>query len=452
MRIVKLSQEEFPTLKDIRDYFEKYLPDTNPLGKIRMTSGRIAQNALELDEVLLFSYKGAICYIARSASGRLKNKDKYRYEYPYYFLVNLDTLHATEISLHYVEQLYHRMTTETKSLVQSQGWPMITNQSFADDLWRILTQASIAEWEALVSRVDESLLNRNLSQPKIRRDALKHLNVLFSVRFPEIKDDPSLLVEYGKTYVKEALAQLKPTGSLNGAEDSIINDLYKTLLSGIEVAQKSSHNDNESFQNLEQFSPEELRISCYDKASDIYNRIRSQTTQNEINMWISGKEPSVTSTKEANMHRISSMSNPKSSNALRIFLCHSSKDKEKVRQLYHRLKADGHSPWLDEEDLIAGQHWQREIPKVVRSSDVVIVCISGNAITQAGYIHKEISFALDVAEEQPDGTIFLIPLRFEDCEMPDRLSHLHWVNFFSDRGYDNLLRALDYRANSAKMH
>src|SRR5690349_20632046 len=31
---------------------------------------------------------------------------------------------------------------------------------------------------------------------------------------------------------------------------------------------------------------------------------------------------------------------------LKVFLCHSSGDKERLRELYHRLKADGFDPWL----------------------------------------------------------------------------------------------------------
>lgn len=35
--------------------------------------------------------------------------------------------------------------------------------------------------------------------------------------------------------------------------------------------------------------------------------------------------------------------------SLRIFLCHAHEDKEAVRHLYQRLKAEGFAPWLDEE-------------------------------------------------------------------------------------------------------
>jgi formylglycine-generating enzyme required for sulfatase activity len=133
---------------------------------------------------------------------------------------------------------------------------------------------------------------------------------------------------------------------------------------------------------------------------------------------------------------------------LRVFLCHASGDKPAVRDLYRRLCADGIEPWLDEEDLLSGQDWQREILRAVRAADVVIVCLSRASITKAGYVQKEIKFALDVADEQPEGAIFLIPLRLEACEVPERLSRWQWVNLFDDSGYERLMRSLRVRAET----
>jgi formylglycine-generating enzyme required for sulfatase activity len=129
---------------------------------------------------------------------------------------------------------------------------------------------------------------------------------------------------------------------------------------------------------------------------------------------------------------------------LRIFLCHSSGDKPAVRNLYQRLSSDGFKPWLDEEDLLPGQKWKVEIPKAVKTSDVVIVCLSHKAINKSGYVQKEIKFALDKAEEQPEGTISLIPLKLEECDVPERLQELHWVNLFEERGYERLMGSLSF--------
>src|SRR6185503_10880052 len=97
--------------------------------------------------------------------------------------------------------------------------------------------------------------------------------------------------------------------------------------------------------------------------------------------------------------------------------------------------------------LLPGQDWQHEIPKAVRGNDVVVVCLSQGAVTKSGYIQKEIRDALDVADEQPQGTIFLIPLKLEQCEIPDRLRRWQWVNLFEEYGYEKLMRALHVRAN-----
>ena len=97
-----------------------------------------------------------------------------------------------------------------------------------------------------------------------------------------------------------------------------------------------------------------------------------------------------------------------SNRKLRVFLCHASGDKPAVRKLYQRLVKDGVAPWLDEEDLAPGQDWEVEIRKAVQASDIVLVCLSLRSITKEGFVQKEIKFALDAADEKPQGTIFLI--------------------------------------------
>jgi hypothetical protein len=133
---------------------------------------------------------------------------------------------------------------------------------------------------------------------------------------------------------------------------------------------------------------------------------------------------------------------------LRVFLCHSSGDKPAVRDLYRRLKADGFAPWLDEEELLPGQDWQQEIPAAVRACDVVIICLSQKSVSKEGYLQREIRDALYVAEEKPEGTIFVIPVKLEEVEVPQRLSQWQWANLFQEGGYQRLVRALQVRAKA----
>jgi hypothetical protein len=130
------------------------------------------------------------------------------------------------------------------------------------------------------------------------------------------------------------------------------------------------------------------------------------------------------------------------SSVRRVFLCHTSEDKLAVRALYQRLQWDGFLPWLDEEDLLPGQQWQSEIARAVRSSAVVLVCLSPRAIAKTGFIQREIRHALDVADEQPEGEIFLIPIKLEECAVPERLRQWHWVSLAEPQGYERLIEVL----------
>lgn len=133
---------------------------------------------------------------------------------------------------------------------------------------------------------------------------------------------------------------------------------------------------------------------------------------------------------------------------LKVFLCHSSNDKLIVREIYQQLKRFGFKPWLDEEELIGGQDWDLEIKKAVKASDAIVVCLSKTSITKEGYVQREIKMALDMAEEKPRGTIFIIPLRLEECEVPSDLAKWQRIDLYKDDGYKKLIKALNTRAGS----
>ena len=144
----------------------------------------------------------------------------------------------------------------------------------------------------------------------------------------------------------------------------------------------------------------------------------------------------------------------RSSGRLRVFLCHASQDKPLVRELYRRLLGeDWIEPWLDEEKLLPGQDWDLEIEKAVEASDAVIVCVSSRSMTKEGYIQKELRKVLDIALEKPEETIFIIPLRLDDCELPRRLRTWHYVDYFPaerrEWAFRRLLESLKLRVGQA---
>jgi hypothetical protein len=131
---------------------------------------------------------------------------------------------------------------------------------------------------------------------------------------------------------------------------------------------------------------------------------------------------------------------------LKVFLCHAHADRETVRALYSRLIKDGVDAWLDKEKLLPGQDWELEIRQAVREADVVVVCLS-RQFNQEGFRQKEVRLALDSAMEKPDGEIFIIPARLEECDTLESLRKWHLVDLFEEDGYERLTRALQTRAD-----
>jgi hypothetical protein len=134
----------------------------------------------------------------------------------------------------------------------------------------------------------------------------------------------------------------------------------------------------------------------------------------------------------------------------RIFLAHATEDKDEVRELHSRLKAVGLDPWLDEIDLTPGQNWQIEIPKAIRKSEAFIACLSTRSVLKQGYVQKEFRLALNSYAEKPPGTAYLIPLRFDACDVPDlaipdlgvNLRHIQWLDYWKPNGFERLITAI----------
>ena len=132
---------------------------------------------------------------------------------------------------------------------------------------------------------------------------------------------------------------------------------------------------------------------------------------------------------------------------LRVFLCHASQDKPVVRALYQRLLDEGWiDPWLDEENLLPGQDRGIELEKALESTDAALVCLSKQSLVTEGYIQREIKSVVDIAREKLESSIFIIPIRLDDCDIPRLLRSWQYVDFSSmptrEQEYDKLKRSL----------
>jgi formylglycine-generating enzyme required for sulfatase activity len=141
------------------------------------------------------------------------------------------------------------------------------------------------------------------------------------------------------------------------------------------------------------------------------------------------------------------MSNP---TALpQIFISYAREDYASVRQLYDRLKGAGYKPWMDKVDLPKGADFAKAIPKVLRESDLFIVCLSTHSVNKRSFIQREINLALDILEEKLGDDLYIFPVRLEACVAPDRISKFNWTDLFGDEHEEEwqaLLAALSAQA------
>ena len=63
-------------------------------------------------------------------------------------------------------------------------------------------------------------------------------------------------------------------------------------------------------------------------------------------------------------------------------------------------------------------------------------------MAKRGYVQREIQLALDALHELPEGTIHAIPVRIDECEVPESFQRYHWANLFEPKGFDRIVRAI----------
>jgi two-component system cell cycle response regulator CtrA len=136
----------------------------------------------------------------------------------------------------------------------------------------------------------------------------------------------------------------------------------------------------------------------------------------------------------------------------RIFLAHAREDKQRVRELYGALKGSGFDPWLDEVDLLPGQNWKVEIQNAIRDAGVFLACLSSHSVGKKGYVQTEFKTALSAWSERPPGAIYFIPVKLDECEVPDMqipgqgttLRDIHWFELWEDSDIQQLTKAIKH--------
>jgi WD40 repeat protein len=132
-----------------------------------------------------------------------------------------------------------------------------------------------------------------------------------------------------------------------------------------------------------------------------------------------------------------------------VFLSHSSKDKDIVRDLAERLKADGLRVWLDAWEIRPGDSIPAKIEEGLEHSRVLVLCMSAHA------------FGSDWAQLESGTFRFrdplnkyrrFIPLRLDDAPVKGSLAQFVYINWLprqQEEEYPKLLEACSPRKQPA---
>lgn len=126
---------------------------------------------------------------------------------------------------------------------------------------------------------------------------------------------------------------------------------------------------------------------------------------------------------------------------VKVFVSHSSKDKQFARWLSIDLANAGHRPWLDEWEIRAGDSIPTQIGLGIEDCDFVLVLLSKKS-TSSHWVERE--WQAKFWNEVNVNKVMVIPVLVEDCEIPILLQAKKYADFRTDYtdGLETLLASL----------
>lgn len=114
---------------------------------------------------------------------------------------------------------------------------------------------------------------------------------------------------------------------------------------------------------------------------------------------------------------------------MNIFLGYPSEREVEARTIFEFLKSLGLEVWFDKESVLPGEEWRSAREKAQDAADLIVHVISLEVLSRPGEVQRELKRTLDLAEERPFGTIFLIPVLIAGVTAPVEIAKYQYVEF-----------------------
>lgn len=128
----------------------------------------------------------------------------------------------------------------------------------------------------------------------------------------------------------------------------------------------------------------------------------------------------------------------------RVFMSYVREDSARAEQLQATLEAAGIPVWRDTSNLWPGEDWRAKIQDAINNDALVfLACFSSRSLArERSYQSEELRLAIEQLRLRAPGQPWLIPVRFDDCEIPPldigpgrTLTSIQHADLFGDR-YD----------------
>ncbi|WP_158008311.1 TIR domain-containing protein [Methyloceanibacter methanicus] len=114
---------------------------------------------------------------------------------------------------------------------------------------------------------------------------------------------------------------------------------------------------------------------------------------------------------------------------MKIFLGYPAEHENIAREVFGLLTAKGDDVWFDKERLVPGMDWDAERDKGQREADLAIHLCSDAIWERRGVVNREIRQSLRLAEDQPFGARYIIPIRIGSFNLPVELTRFQYFDF-----------------------
>ena len=123
-----------------------------------------------------------------------------------------------------------------------------------------------------------------------------------------------------------------------------------------------------------------------------------------------------------------------------VFISYVKENKKAVCEFYQNLKSHDINVWLDRNEIDPGARWKHAIRKAIREGAYFVACFSKEYNDRdKTYMNEELIIAIEELRQRPNDRIWFIPVKLNDCEIPDRnigggetLQDLQYVNLYED--------------------